>query len=30
VTPLVAKAAGAMSLLLWTGVVAGGRMIAFI
>jgi hypothetical protein len=30
VSPLAAKAAGAMSLLLWTGVVAGGRMIAFI
>jgi hypothetical protein len=29
-SPLAAKAAGAASLLLWCGVVAGGRMIAFI
>jgi len=28
--PIAAKLAGGMSLLLWTGVVAGGRMIAFI
>ena len=28
--PIAAKLAAAMSLLLWTGVVAGGRMIAFI
>ena len=28
--PLAAKAAGVASLLLWSGVVAGGRMIAFI
>lgn len=27
---VAARLAGAMSLLLWTGVVAGGRMIAFI
>ena len=30
VPPIAAKLAAAMSLLLWTGVVAGGRMIAFI
>src|SRR5260370_14678374 len=30
VPPVAAKLAGAMSLLLWTAVVAGGRMIAFI
>jgi hypothetical protein len=30
VPPIAAKLAGAMSLLLWTAVVAGGRMIAFI
>ena len=30
VPPTVAKLAGALSLLLWTGVVAGGRMIAFV
>lgn len=30
VPPAAAKLAGALSLLLWTGVVAGGRMIAFI
>src|SRR5258708_30936556 len=30
VPPIAAKMAAAMSLLLWTGVVAGGRMIAFI
>ena len=30
VPPIAAKLAGALSLLLWTGVVAGGRMIAFI
>jgi hypothetical protein len=29
-SPVLAKAAGALSLLLWTGVVAGGRMIAFV
>jgi hypothetical protein len=28
--PIAAKLAGAVSLLLWAGVVAGGRMIAFI
>jgi hypothetical protein len=28
--PLLAKLAGALSLLLWTAVVAGGRMIAFV
>ena len=28
--PLAAKLAAALSLLLWTGVVAAGRMIAFI
>lgn len=28
--PLAAKFAGALSLLLWTAVVAGGRMIAFV
>ncbi len=30
VSPIAAKLAGATSLLLWTAVVAGGRMIAFI
>jgi hypothetical protein len=30
VPPMAAKLAGATSLLLWTAVVAGGRMIAFI
>ena len=30
VPPTVAKLAGALSLLLWTGVLAGGRMIAFV
>jgi hypothetical protein len=30
VSPMAAKLAGATSLLLWTAVVAGGRMIAFI
>jgi hypothetical protein len=30
VPPIAAKLAAATSLLLWTGVVAGGRMIAFI
>lgn len=30
VPPLAAKAAAAVSLLLWTAVVAGGRMIAFV
>jgi len=30
VPPMAAKLAAAMSLLLWTAVVAGGRMIAFI
>jgi hypothetical protein len=29
-SPWLAKGAGALSLLLWTGVVAGGRMIAFV
>jgi len=29
-SPLAAKAAASISLLLWSGVVAGGRMIAFI
>jgi hypothetical protein len=28
--PIAAKLVAAMSLLLWTAVVAGGRMIAFI
>jgi len=28
--PLAAKFVGALSLLLWTAVVAGGRMIAFV
>jgi hypothetical protein len=28
--PFAAKLAGGVSLLLWTGVVAGGRMIAFV
>jgi hypothetical protein len=30
VRPIAAKLAAATSLLLWTAVVAGGRMIAFI
>ena len=30
VAPLAAKLAGGVSLLLWTAVVAGGRMIAFV
>jgi hypothetical protein len=30
VPPLAARLAGAVSLVLWTAVVAGGRMIAFI
>jgi hypothetical protein len=30
VLPLTAKFAGGLSLLLWTAVVAGGRMIAFV
>jgi hypothetical protein len=30
VPPIAAKLAAAMSLLLWTAVVAGGRMIAFV
>ena len=30
VPPAAAKLAGALSLILWTSVVAGGRMIAFI
>ena len=30
VSPIAARLAGAVSLLLWTAVVAGGRMIAFI
>lgn len=30
VSPLAAKLAGGLSLVLWTGVVAGGRMIAFV
>jgi hypothetical protein len=30
VSPLAAKFAAALSLTLWTGVVAGGRMIAFV
>jgi hypothetical protein len=30
VPPMAAKLAGAVSLLLWSGVVAGGRMIAFV
>jgi hypothetical protein len=30
VPPFAAKLAGAVSLLLWTAVVAGGRMIAFV
>src|SRR5262249_11519015 len=29
-SPVLTKTAGALSLLLWTGVVAGGRMIAFV
>jgi hypothetical protein len=29
-SPIAAKLAGATSLLLWTAVVAGGRMIAFV
>ena len=28
--PLLAKLAGGLSLALWTAVVAGGRMIAFV
>ena len=30
VPPIAAKLAGAISLALWTAVVAGGRMIAFV
>ena len=30
VSPLAARLAGLVSLALWTGVVAGGRMIAFV
>lgn len=30
VPPIAAKLAGAVSLILWSGVVAGGRFIAFI
>jgi hypothetical protein len=30
VSPIAARLAGALSLILWTAVVAGGRMIAFI
>jgi uncharacterized membrane protein len=30
VSPIAAKLAGGLSLLLWTAVVAGGRMIAFV
>jgi len=30
VSPIAARIGGALSLLLWTGVVAGGRMIAFV
>jgi hypothetical protein len=30
VVPLAAKFAGGLSLLLWTAVIAGGRMIAFV
>jgi hypothetical protein len=30
VAPVAAKLAGALSLALWTAVVAGGRMIAFV
>lgn len=30
VSPVVAKLAGGVSLALWTAVVAGGRMIAFV
>ncbi|MGC9948622.1 MAG: DUF6644 family protein [Bryobacteraceae bacterium] len=30
VPPLAAKLAGGLSLVLWTAVVAGGRMIAFV
>jgi hypothetical protein len=30
VPPIAAKLAGVVSLALWTAVVAGGRMIAFI
>jgi hypothetical protein len=30
IPPLAAKFAGGLSLLLWTAVVAGGRMIAFV
>jgi hypothetical protein len=30
VSPVAARLAGALSLVLWTAVVAGGRMIAFV
>lgn len=30
VSPIVAKLAGGLSLALWTAVVGGGRMIAFV
>ena len=30
VSPIAARLAGGLSLLLWTAVVAGGRMIAFV
>ena len=30
VLPVAAKVVGGLSLMLWTGVVAGGRMIAFV
>ena len=30
VSPLAAKFAGGLSLVLWTAVIAGGRMIAFV
>jgi hypothetical protein len=30
VSPGIAKLAGAVSLMLWTAVIAGGRMIAFV
>jgi hypothetical protein len=30
ISPLAAKLAGGLSLVLWTAVVAGGRMIAFV
>jgi len=29
-SPVIARLAGGLSLLLWTAVVAGGRMIAFV